>query len=100
MPFEPCMYRIKVKPDPVEEKTAGGIILAQTTKQQEQAATVTGTVISIGPSAFEGAAVIFQGDKILYAKYGGLVHMENGEEFRFMNDSDLIAIERQEAANG
>jgi chaperonin GroES len=94
MPFEPCMYRIKVKPDPVEEVTAGGIILAQTTKERDQAATVVGTVIAVGPSAFDGNEVLKVGDRILYAKYGGLVHREGDEEFRFLNDEDLIAIER------
>jgi chaperonin GroES len=94
MPFEPCLYRIKVKPDTVEEKTAGGIILPGSVKDQEKAATVTGTVVTVGPSAFEGADVLNPGDRILFAKYGGLIHREGEEEFRFLNDSDLIAIER------
>lgn len=94
MPFEPCMYRIKVKPDAVEEVTAGGIFLAPTTKERDQAATVVGTVIKVGPSAFSGELVLKEGDRILYAKYGGLVHKENGEEYRFLNDEDLIAVER------
>jgi chaperonin GroES len=94
MPFEPCLYRIKVKPDTVEEKTAGGIILPGSVKDQEKAATVTGTVISVGPSAFEGAGVLKPGNRILFAKYGGLIHREGDEDFRFLNDEDLVAVER------
>lgn len=94
MPFQPVLYRIKVKPDPVEEVSAGGIILTKDTQKQEQAATTTGTVIAVGPSAFEGAKVIAPGDRILFAKYGGLVHKEGDEEYRFLNDEDLIAVER------
>lgn len=95
MPFAPAMYRIKVKPDPVEEKTAGGIIITADTKAREQGATVIGTVVAVGPSAFEGSGVLTPGDRILYAKYGGLVHKEDGIEYRFLNDEDLIAIERE-----
>jgi len=94
MPFIPVLYRIKVKPDAIEEVTAGGIILSATTQEREQAATVTGVVVGVGDSAFEGSQVVREGDRILFAKYGGLVHKENGIEFRFLNDEDLIAIER------
>lgn len=94
MPFVPVLYRLKVKPDPIEEVTAGGIILSQVTKDREQGATVTGTVVAVGPSAFEGAEVVQVGDRILFAKYGGLVHKEGEEEFRFLNDEDLIGVER------
>lgn len=94
MPFIPVLYRLKVKPDAIEEVTAGGIILAATTKERDQAATVTGTVVGVGESCFEGAQVLTEGDRILFAKYGGLVHHEDGVEYRFMNDSDVIGIER------
>jgi len=94
MAFIPIMYRIKVKPDPVEEITAGGIILTPQVTDRDKAATVTGTVLAVGPSSFSGADVVSEGDRILFAKYGGLVHKENGEEFRFLNDEDIIAVER------
>lgn len=96
MPFEPILYRIKVKPDPVEEVTAGGIILSQATQQSEKNATITGTVISVGESAFEGASVLQPGDRVLYAKYGGLVFQESGQEFRFLNDEDIVSVYREE----
>lgn len=94
MSFEPILYRLKVKPDAFEEITAGGIVIPKQTAEKEQTATVTGTVVSVGQSAFEGAALLKSGDRVLYAKYGGLIHRENGEEFRFLNDEDIIAIER------
>ena len=94
MPFMPVLYRLKVKPDPIEEVTAGGIILSAVTKERDQAATVTGVVVAVGDSAFEGSPVLKEGDRILFAKYGGLVHKEDGEEYRFLNDEDLIAVER------
>jgi len=95
MAFEPVMYRLKVKPDAVEEVTAGGIILTPQVTDRDKAATITGTVLAIGSSAFNGSPIVEVGDRVLYAKYGGLVHKENGEEFRFLNDEDLIAVERK-----
>jgi len=94
MPFVPVLYRLKVLPDAIEEVTAGGIILSAVTKERDQAATVTGTVVAVGPSAFEGSQVVSEGDRILFAKYGGLVFRENDKEYRFLNDEDLVAIER------
>lgn len=93
MPFQPALYRIKVKPDPVEERSAGGIVIPTSTKEKEQLAAVTGTVVAVGVSAFEGKQVVKPGDRILYAKYGGLVFEEGGHEYRFLNDDDLIAVE-------
>jgi len=94
MAFEPVLYRLKVKPDAIEEVTAGGIILSAVTKERDQAATVTGVVVGVGPSAFEGSQVVVEGDRILFAKYGGLVFKEDDIEYRFLNDEDLVAIER------
>lgn len=91
MTYTPVVYRIKVKPDSVEETTAGGIIIPTQVKDQEQLATTTGTVVAVGPGAFEGSPVLKPGDKILYAKYGGCVFREDGQEFRFINDEDVIA---------
>lgn len=96
MPFVPVLYRLKVKPDPVEEVTSGGIILSAVTKERDQAATVTGTVVSVGPSAFEGADVVSEGDRILFAKYGGLVHREDDVDYRFLNDEDVVSVYRRE----
>jgi len=99
MAFQPIMYRLKVKPDAVEEVSKGGIIMTPQVTDRDKAATVTGTIVGIGPSAFEGADVVRIGDRVLYAKYGGLIHREENEEYRLMNDSDIIAVDR-EVSNG
>jgi len=90
--FQPVLYRLKVKPDTVEEKTAGGIIIPQGAANLEQKAGMTGTVVAIGEGAFDGQDVVKVGDRILYVKYAGTLFTENGEEFRYINDEDCISV--------
>lgn len=93
--FEPVLYRLKVKPDPVEEKTEGGIFIPQDVQKKEQVAGQTGTVISFGSTCFDGQSTVDVGDRILFARYAGILHREaDGHEYRFMNDEDVIAVEK------
>jgi len=90
----PLDVKVLVKPDPVEEKTAGGIILADTTKEKSRYAGTKATLIAVGPNAFRewgegnGPRV---GDRVLYAQYSGARQKgDDGEEYVVMNDEDLI----------
>ena len=90
----PLDVKVLVKPDPVEEKTAGGIILADTTKEKSRYAGTKATLIAVGPNAFrewgEGAGPKI-GDRVLYAQYSGARQKgDDGEEYVVMNDEDLI----------
>jgi co-chaperonin GroES (HSP10) len=49
--IEPCGHRVLIRPELVEEKTAGGIILATSAKEREQQATMRGTVVAVGINA-------------------------------------------------
>jgi co-chaperonin GroES (HSP10) len=93
-------YRVVVKPDPVKEKTQGGIILAMDEKQ-ERAAISVGTVVEVGPIAFmafkpyEGPWCQ-AGDKIAYAKYAGKwvgdpeFPDDKDKELLVLNDEDVV----------
>lgn len=93
-------FRVLVKPDPIKEKTQGGIII-QTNKVLEKNATTTGVVISVGPEAFRSfnRTAGFQdyvpwvkvGDRVSYAKYAGKWIDEGDEEFLMLNDEDVVA---------
>jgi len=89
-------FRVVIKPDPVEEVTAGGIVLA-IDKRLEKGATDKGTVISIGPIAwmafkpYEGPWCEV-GDKVGYAKYAGKWVTENGEDFLVIDDQDVVVV--------
>lgn len=98
-------HRIIVKPDPVEEKTAGGIVLAVDTKR-ERAGAQKGTVIDIGPLAWTNEILFGKstkpwckvGDRVFFARYGGKMLNLNEDTTQeedwvvVLNDEDLQAL--------
>jgi chaperonin GroES len=96
--FEPLDLRVLVLPDPVEEKTAGGIILPDTTGEREKYAMMFGTLVAVGENAWEEASARSPnfnkpqvGGKIVFAKYGGIeIKGRDGKQYRLMNDEDVI----------
>jgi chaperonin GroES len=92
----PVDLRIVVKPDPVEEKTSGGILLADTTKEKRKYAATRATLIAMGANAFaewgEGNAPKV-GDRVCFAQYSGAEQEgKDGERYVIMNDADLLAV--------
>jgi chaperonin GroES len=97
--IDPLDVRVLVKPDPVEQRTAGGIILAAETIEKQEAAAVDATLIAVGANAFSEAkgnpAFIAPrpGDRVMIAKYGGVQRKgADGEQYRVMNDIDVVAV--------
>lgn len=93
--IKPTEYRVLVKPDPVERKTAGGIVLPETVAEQREMAQQKGTLVATGGNAFEDWAgeVPKVGDRILFGKYKGFeAEGADGEKYRLCNDKDVTAI--------
>lgn len=92
--FQATGHRILLKPDPVEEKSAGGILLAAKTQMAERDRQVWATVIEIGFDAWSDKSTDFcdVGDRVLVGQYTGKFHESpvNGELYRFVNDLDII----------
>lgn len=94
----PAGHRVLVKPDPVEEVSKGGIVIAtKANEQQLKNATTIGTVVAIGMNAWkafdDGSPWAKVGDRVSYAKYGGKsIKDASGEEFVVLNDEDILAI--------
>lgn len=92
-----CGHRLMIKPDPVEKKTASGIVLAVDEKLH-RAATDVGTVVQVGETAWFGFADNRQwcavGDKVQYARYASkfVIDPETDEEFVILNDDDVQVI--------
>jgi len=85
--------KILVRPDDVKEKTEGGIYLPEQAKEDEKYATVTGEVLAIGPKAdvsFEDGPLDI-GNRVTWAKYGGVIVTHNDNLCRVINDEDVIA---------
>jgi chaperonin GroES len=101
--IHPAGHRVLVKPDPIEEKTASGIVVSVgTTKDREQQAQIFGVITAIGPNAWkgfdDGTPWANVGDKVAIAKYGGFIirDPDTREEFRLLNDEDICAIIRSQ----
>ena len=92
----PTGGHILVRPDKVEEVTAGGIIMPQETRDREQLGTTVGIVIAIGLDAWSDLNPIEPwakvGDKINYAKHAGYsMRGQDGQDYVMMNDVDVLA---------
>jgi chaperonin GroES len=91
----PVEYKILIEPEEVEQKSAGGIVLATATTEKEKMAQVRGKLIAVGGNAFEDwkGRIPQVGDAIWYAKYSGyMIKGKDGKEYRLANDKDCAAV--------
>ena len=91
--IKPLFDNILVKPLEAEEKTKSGIYLPDTAKEKPQ----TGEVMAIGNGAVDEKGkripmVVKVGMKVLFTKWGGNEVKVNGEEWKLVKQSDLLAI--------
>ena len=99
MKIEPKGVTVLIKPQRVDEKSAGGILIPQSVRTREQQAVTQGEVVAIGPSAWNdypnetGAKV---GDWVAYAQYAGhFIPDPDGEDrygYVIVNDEDIKAV--------
>jgi len=94
MAIRPIRDKILVKPSPVREVSAGGIIIPESSKD----APVEGTVVSIGTGliAQNGSDIplcLKAGDVVLYKKHHQGSEVEkDGETFLLMSEMDILAV--------
>ena len=98
----PVEYNIVVRMDPVEEKTASGIILPQTKTERDELAADEGTIVAVSPHAFSyaewgDAEPPKVGDRILMAQFDGRIWKRNGITYRLLKDKSVIAVVQPEA---
>lgn len=91
----PVEYKVLVKPDKIEEKTAGGIILPESVMEQERLGVAKMTMIAHGGNCFEDwiDQIPVDGSRVVVDKYAGKYMVgDDGEDYRLINDKDIIAI--------
>jgi len=93
MKLKPLYDRVVVKKIEMEQKTAGGIILPDTAKEESQ----LGEVIAVGEGKLlENGEIrplkVKEGDKVLYSKYAGNEVNIDGEELLILREEDILAI--------
>jgi chaperonin GroES len=93
MKVRPLHDRVIVQRLEEEEKTKGGIIIPDTAKEKP----IEGKVIAVGAGKIkkDGTKIsleVKKGDRVLYAKYGGIEVKIDGEEYLMMKEDDILAI--------
>lgn len=91
--IRPVGDRVVVKPAAREEVTKSGIVIPDTAKEKPQ----EGTVIAIGSGRLldngdRSPIDVREGDRVLYAKYGGTEFKLDGEEYLVLKESDILAV--------
>ena len=90
---QPMGDRVLVKPlEEQESVTSGGIILPDTVKEKPQ----EGEVLAVGPGRLgdDGKRIdveVKEGDRVLYAKYGGTELKEDGVDLLLLSERDILA---------
>lgn len=90
--IRPLDDRVVVKPLDAEEVTAGGIVLPDAAKEKPQ----RGKVVAVGvgkllDSGNRGELSVAVGDEVIFGKYGGSEVEVDGEEFKILRESDILA---------
>jgi chaperonin GroES len=89
----PIGDRIVVKPAAKEEVTKSGIVIPDTAKEKPQEGTVTavgsGRLLDNGTRA---AMEVHEGDRVLFARYGGTEFKLDDEAYLVLKESDILAI--------
>lgn len=92
MSLKPLFDRVVIKDAEMEETTKGGLILTSSAKEKPQYA----TIIAVGPGGVvDGKDITMQvkvGQKVVYSKYAGTEIKIDGEEYKIVRQSDILAI--------
>ena len=91
--IRPVGDRVVVKPAAKEEVTKSGILIPDTAKEKPQ----EGIVIAVGSGRLldngERAAIdVHEGERVLFAKYGGTEFKLDGEEYLVLKENDILAV--------
>ena len=93
MTIQPLHDRVVIERIEAESKTAGGIIIPDNAKEKP----AEGVVVAIGNgSRYNNGKIIplvvQVGDRILFAKWGGVEVKFGGKELIILKESDILAI--------
>ena len=101
MNIKPLHDRVIIKPNAVEEKTLGGIIIPDTAKEKPQKGTIVAVGFGKGGFVTDSDKVnliskepltVQVGDIVLYGKYAGTEIEVDGQVLLIMRESEILAI--------
>lgn len=91
--IQPLGNRVLVKPDEVEEKTSGGLVLPPSASEDQKPE--TGTVVKLGIGKIDGKEVSFEvsvGDRVYFKKYSPDEILIDGDKYFLLEEEDILAI--------
>lgn len=94
----PQGYRLLVACPGIEEKTEGGIIIADEYRKKESTASILGYVLEMGPDAygdldkFPSGPYCKPGEWVVFRSYSGTRFKIKGQEYRLINDDTVEAV--------
>ncbi|MDR3311369.1 MAG: co-chaperone GroES [Oscillospiraceae bacterium] len=95
MVLKPLFDRVIVKQIEAEEKTKGGIILSSSAQEKPQIY----EIIEVGPGGKvdgeEVEIVVKKGDRVITGSYTGTEVKIDGEEYKIVRQSDILAVVEQ-----
>src|SRR5215469_1009784 len=91
--IRPIGDRVVVRPAEKEEVTKSGIVIPDTAKEKPQ----EGTIIAVGAGKFNDKGdrtplEVKEGDRVLFAKYGGTEFKYEDEDLLVLRESDILAV--------
>ncbi|MCZ7601206.1 MAG: co-chaperone GroES [Gammaproteobacteria bacterium] len=93
MGLQPLGDRVLVEVLEEAERVQGGIVLPESAAEKP----TEGTVVEVGPGALkdDGSRIPMQvakGDKVIYGKYSGMDVKVDGQEYKLLRVSDILAV--------
>ena len=94
MNLKPLYDRVIVKADEAEEKTASGLILADTAKEKP----TRGTVVAVGEGKWDEDGEkripvdVKVGDTVIYGKYSGQDYKLGDDELKILRADEIFAV--------
>ncbi|MGI6737010.1 MAG: co-chaperone GroES [Anaerovoracaceae bacterium] len=85
--IKPLADRVVIKKLEAEEKTASGIILTGSAKEQPEVA----EVVAVGPGTDDVKMEVKVGDMVMHAQYAGTTVKYHGEEYIILAQKDILA---------
>lgn len=96
--IQPVEYKVLIRLDAIEQKTAGGIFIPDERKDRDQWAQTEAELMAVGGNAFEDwkdDPKPQPGDRVLVAKYAGeRPSKDESNPHRICMDKDICAILR------
>lgn len=101
MKLKPIDTTVAVEIEKINDKSSGGIVLAEDYITKQQMNITEGILAAVGDFAFMEIQQGFYprvGDKVYFKKFSGILHTdkETGKEYRLIADTDIYAVERKE----